>query len=205
MNVPKTAPLTAVLFSRKGDASAAGFLLPAPAMRRRLSPWSRGAHALLALPVAVLIATTVGIMSFDFDDERRADAPRRPIDTVIAAKATPPPAAQPAQPPKPVSVSIPAAMPPAKRISRIPPAPAAKGRYRVQLASFGSAAAARREWTRLKSAHGKIFHGLRLTVKSSPSSAFYRLQAGPVASRAAARELCAKLGRPRTGCFLVTR
>lgn len=205
MNVPKTAPLTAALFSRKGDASAEGFLLPASAMRRRRTPWSRGAYARLALPVAVLIATIVGIMSFDFDDDRRADAPQRPIDTIIAATAMPPPAAQPAPPPKPVSASIPNAMPPAKRIRRIPPPPAATGRYRVQLASFGSAAAVRREWTRLKSAHREIFRGLRLTVKSSPSSAFYRLQAGPVASRTAARKLCAKLGRPRTGCFLVTR
>lgn len=205
MNVPKTAPLTAALFTRKGDASAEGFIQPAPAMQRRFTPWSRGACVRLALPVAVLMVITVGMMSFDFDHDRRADAPQRLIDTVSAATAPPPPAVQPAPPPKPVSVSIPAAMPPAKRISRIPPPPAAKGRYRVQLASFGSAAAARREWTRLKSAHREIFRGLRLTVKSGPSSAFYRLQAGPVASRAAGRKLCAKLGRPRTGCFLVTQ
>jgi len=42
-------------------------------------------------------------------------------------------------------------------------------------------------------------------VEPSPSGAFYRLQAGPVASRAAARRLCARLRRPPTRCFVVAR
>lgn len=152
-----------------------------------------------------------------------------PPPSVIAATprraATPatPPAPKPASPTplsplKPVSVAL--AVPPApplkplavfttglpkKQIARHGPPPAARGRYRVQLASLVSAAAVRREWHRLKTVHGKVFHGLSLIVESSPSGAFYRLQAGPVTSRGAARKLCARLRRPRSGCFVVAR
>lgn len=121
-----------------------------------------------------------------------------PLKPVPAALGVPP-----APPLKPVSVGV--AGTPGKKLEPASESPGAMGRYRVQLASLASAEAVRREWTRLKTAHGNAFEGLRLMVEPSPSGAYYRLQAGPVASLSAARKLCAKLRRSRAGCLVVAR
>jgi cell division septation protein DedD len=75
-----------------------------------------------------------------------------------------------------------------------PPAPAAGGRWRIQLGAFSNEANARRAWGALAGRLGGL----------SPSfvraGAVVRLQAGPLRDRAAAQRACAGAG---TGCFPV--
>jgi len=71
---------------------------------------------------------------------------------------------------------------------------AANGRWRIQLGAYSSEANARRAWGEVAGRLG----GLRPTVVHA--GAVFRLQAGPLASRAAADQACA---RAHTACFPV--
>lgn len=80
--------------------------------------------------------------------------------------------------------------------------------YKVQLAAVRSPEQAREEWERLRKKHPDLLEKLRLTVTRADLGAdkggvFFRLRAGPVADRAAARELCAKLKERKMGCLVV--
>ena len=81
------------------------------------------------------------------------------------------------------------------------------GGFWVQLASHRSDASARRAWRLLKGAHRDLLGSLDPVVKrvdlGSGKGIFYRLQAGSLASEAAARMLCSKLKQRKLGCLVV--
>lgn len=85
-----------------------------------------------------------------------------------------------------------------------PPAPAAVGDARVQLAAVKSESAAQAEWAKMQKAHPDLLGNLTLTVQSvdKNGTTFYRIQAGPVADRAAAKQLCASLKGQGQDCIV---
>jgi cell division septation protein DedD len=117
------------------------------------------------------------------------------------AAATPPPVARPpaSPPPRIATTGVPpstaAEPPPAPPRQAAPPvpaapraaAPAASGRWRVQLGAFSSDANARRAWSAVS---GRL-NGLQPFYVRAGN--LIRLQAGPLASRAAAQQACASL------------
>ena len=126
----------------------------------------------------------------------RADPPaRRP--------AMKPPAAKP----KPVArpESEPVAMRNAERLSKI--APASGGDYKIQIAALRSTEAVNRSWKRLVRRNRDLLGGLRLDVVrrdlGSGKGVYYRMQAGPLPDRVAARDLCSRLKRRKIGCLVV--
>jgi hypothetical protein len=89
---------------------------------------------------------------------------------------------------------------PAPRRPAPAPAPAATagGRWRVQLGAFGSAGGAQRAWAGLR---GRLGAGLQPNYVAA--GAVTRLQAGPLASRAAADRVCAAAKAAGSACFPV--
>ena len=79
--------------------------------------------------------------------------------------------------------------------------------YRVQVAAMRSSEAAYGGWQRLQAQHKDLLGKLKLTVQrvdlGPEKGVFYRVQAGPLADRAAARDLCTKLSLRRVGCLIV--
>ena len=85
-----------------------------------------------------------------------------------------------------------------------PPPPAAG--WRIQVASYRSAATAQGGWQRLLKTHGDLIGDLKSSVVRADLGArgiFHRLQAGPLADAAAARALCASLQKRKVGCLIV--
>ncbi|HEX2762942.1 MAG TPA: SPOR domain-containing protein [Allosphingosinicella sp.] len=80
------------------------------------------------------------------------------------------------------------------------PVAAAGGGWRVQLGAFSSAANAQRAWAGLRARVGALGP---LSPRYVPAGAVTRLQAGPIASRAAADRVCAAAKAAGTGCFPV--
>jgi cell division septation protein DedD len=81
------------------------------------------------------------------------------------------------------------------------PAPVAVGgRWRVQLGAYGSAGAARAQWTSLTRRVGAL-GGLQPSYEQA--GAFTRLRVGPLASRAAADKVCAAAKSAGQACFTV--
>jgi cell division septation protein DedD len=74
------------------------------------------------------------------------------------------------------------------------------GGWKVQLGAFGTAANAQRQWTALK---GKVGALGSLQPHYASAGAVTRLQAGPLASRAAADRVCAAAKAAGSACFPV--
>jgi hypothetical protein len=100
----------------------------------------------------------------------------------------------------PRSAPVKPAGPAVRRPAPPAPAPAAGGRWRVQLGAFGSAGGAQRAWTGLK---GKVGAFGSLQPNYVAAGAVTRLQAGPLASRAAADRVCAAARAAGAACFPV--
>lgn len=96
--------------------------------------------------------------------------------------------------PAPVKAAGPAPRPAAQA------AASAGGRWRVQLGAFGSAGGAQRAWAGLK---GKVGAFGSLQPNYVAAGAVTRLQAGPLASRAAADRVCAAAKAAGAACFPV--
>ncbi|MDQ8755273.1 SPOR domain-containing protein [Sphingosinicella sp. LHD-64] len=122
----------------------------------------------------------------------RVDAPAPPpvrvATTEVPPSTTPTPQPRPSAPPPPA----PAATRPTPRPTT--PAPAAGGRWRIQLGAFSSEANARSAWNAVRSR----LPGLEPYYVRAGT--VFRLQAGPLASRAAAAQACAAA---RQACFPV--
>lgn len=139
-----------------------------------------------------------------------AQAMAQQVPTRVAEAAPPPPVAQP-RPPRIAGTQLPPSQPaqreaasaPAPAPERPAPAPAARaaatlasagGRWRIQLGAFSSEANARRAWSAVSARlPGLQPHYVR-------AGAVVRLQAGPLAGRAAATQACAAA---RQACFPV--
>jgi hypothetical protein len=121
--------------------------------------------------------------------EPSAPPRRTPVQTAERGPAPAKPVAKPlAKPP----VAKPAVARPTT------PAPAAGGRWRVQLGAFGDAGGAQRQWGTLKT---KVPALARLQSYTVKAGAVTRLQAGPLASREDAARVCAAAQSAGTGCF----
>jgi len=134
-----------------------------------------------------------------------APAPRPtapPIQALVLPPATAPVTATqpaPAQAPRQIAaLPQPAAAPTARSV------PAAA--LRIQLASMRTPEAARDEWARLKRANGDLLGkltGVAVRADLGERGIYYRVEAGPVADRAAAARLCNALKERGLGCSLV--
>lgn len=84
----------------------------------------------------------------------------------------------------------------------------AEGRYRLQLTAVRSAAAAEREWQRLRRAHGDLLGQLTSSIEQADlgsKGVFYRLRVGPIPDMEAARKLCDALTQRKEACLIVRR
>ena len=108
-----------------------------------------------------------------------------PVAATAATKPTPP-AVRPAAPSKPMAVA-------AK-----PATPAATGKWKVQLAAFSDAAKAPALWSGLHQRIGALGPYESIITAAGPIT---RLQAGPLASRAAADKLCASVKAAGQACI----
>jgi len=142
-----------------------------------------------------------------------------------APVAAPKPVEKPAKAaPKPAEKLAKAAPKPAEKLAKAAPKPAekteptptpkvtasaapivAKG-GRIQVAALRSERDALDQWARLQKAHGDLLGGLTPHVQRVDLGAkgiFFRLQAGPIDGRGAAKALCAKLQKRKSGCLVV--
>ena len=79
------------------------------------------------------------------------------------------------------------------------------GTARVQLAAVKSDDAARTLWEKLQTKHASLLGSLSLSVEMVDKGAdgiFYRVQAGPIADRAAAKTLCMELKKQNQDCIV---
>ena len=139
-----------------------------------------------------------------------------------AATPEPAPAAEPAQPEPAQAAQTEAAQTepaqatqpeqpaaqeaPKQQAAVTPTAPA--GNTRVQLAAGKSEATVQKEWAALQKAHPDLLGSLSLHIErvdKGASGIFYRLQAGPLADKTAAKELCASLKQKGQDCLVVTK
>ena len=82
----------------------------------------------------------------------------------------------------------------------------ASGAFRVQLLAMSSEQAAQRAWTDLAKSHRDLLGKLSPNVVRADLGAkgtVYRVQAGPLADRASADQLCGALAKRGTGCIVV--
>ncbi|MGB0683636.1 MAG: SPOR domain-containing protein [Magnetovibrionaceae bacterium] len=127
-----------------------------------------------------------------------AEPPRgaSPSDALVAAAETQSTALQPgsaAPTPEPASTVV---------------QPALGGAYAIQVAAVRSQDAGEKEWNRLKKANPDLFSALELSVVRADlgeRGIFYRLRAGPLASRADAKALCGELKTRKLNCLVVKR
>ena len=124
-----------------------------------------------------------------------------------AAATEPAPAAiQPVPAPAPSEPAQPAkAEPTATQEAAVTPTPP-MGKSRIQLAAGKSEDAVKKEWAALQKAHPDLLGPLTLNIErvdKGASGVFYRLQAGPLADKAAAKKLCASLKQAHQDCIVV--
>ena len=115
--------------------------------------------------------------------------------------------------PKPVEKPAKAAPKPAEKTEPTPTpkvtasaAPIVAKGGRIQVAALRSERDALDQWARLQKAHGDLLGGLTPHVQRVDLGAkgiFFRLQAGPIDGRGAAKALCAKLQKRKSGCLVV--
>jgi len=105
-----------------------------------------------------------------------------------------------ARPAAPPAKAAPAAPRPAAPAPARTAAAASGGKWRVQLGAFGSAGGAQRAWAGLRVKVGAL---ASLQPAYVAAGAVTRLQAGPLASRAAADRVCAAARAAGTACFPV--
>jgi hypothetical protein len=83
---------------------------------------------------------------------------------------------------------------------------ASAGSYRVQLVAVKSEGAAKTAWASFQKKYPDLLKSLALRVEKidlGGNGVFYRVQAGPLANRTAAADLCSKLGQRGQSCMVV--
>jgi cell division septation protein DedD len=194
--VPADLPRAYAMMSRAAAAGLPPAVSQLAAMEPHISAEDRahGTQIASSLPapptqVALAMPPRTPAVTQSRPPEPRAPAqptrtrPEHPIQT---AERLPPPAPRP-RPEHPVQAAERPSAP-------VPAAAAAGGRWRIQLGAFSSETNARRAWGEVA---GRLT-GLRPIVVHA--GAVFRLQAGPLAGRAAADQACA---RAHMACFPV--
>ena len=124
-------------------------------------------------------------------------------DDQQAVAEAPNPAVSPLPPPSPKpkpAVGVPATKAP-KQV-----AAAGGGTLRIQIAATKDIGSAHKEWARLKAAHMDVLGDLKafgVRVDLGDRGIFYRIQAGPIDTRADAVKRCAVLKESGIGCIIV--
>lgn len=131
------------------------------------------------------------------------------------ASVAPPPPAAPAAAPKevkPLAAVPPKAAPPKKLAAKTPvgkPTTAGAGIYRVQMSSLRSQSDVQKSWASLRKRHtdllGKLSLSIEATTLSGGRGKFYRMQAGPLKTKAQANALCDSLKKRKQSCIVVKR
>jgi hypothetical protein len=83
---------------------------------------------------------------------------------------------------------------------------ASAGSYRVQLVAVKSESAAKAAWETYQKKYPDLLKSLGLTVEKidlGGNGVFYRVQAGPLANRAAANDLCGKFSQRGQNCLVI--
>lgn len=127
--------------------------------------------------------------------------PPEPAELVVKTPA--PPSATPAAPTElAAKAPAPPAPPPAVEKS---PEIAVSAAWRIQLVSIRDQKDAEAVWARLQKANTDLLGGLELRVQTVKlaKGTFYRVQAGPLANRAAATSLCGTLKSRKQDCLVV--
>jgi len=78
---------------------------------------------------------------------------------------------------------------------------------KIQLGAYKSGDEAKQDWVRISRKYAQYLGDMKPIIEKADiknKGAFYRLQAGPVKSESAAREICRKLLAVKQGCFNVT-
>jgi len=135
-------------------------------------------------------------------DTTSADASATPTTEAAPAPATTSETAPAAADATPAAEPALAAETPAQTA---PVEPAAGGSARIQLAAVKTEAAAQKEWGRLQKMHPDVLGPLTLHVEKfekSASETFYRIQAGPFADKASAKQVCGQLKQKDQACIV---
>jgi uncharacterized protein len=189
-------PRAYALMSRSAEQGLPQARTSLTEMERHLSAADRTQGRALAQQMAVASRPGTVIATAAPPPPPPAAAPRTRV-----AEARPPIVRAPAPPPTP------RAQAPARPAPRVAPAPAPRatapvpsGRWRVQLGAFSNPGNAERQWSAVR---GRVagLSGLQHYVVRA--GAISRLQAGPLASRAAADRLCASARAAGVACLVV--
>ncbi|MAI50187.1 MAG: hypothetical protein CMM16_06500 [Rhodospirillaceae bacterium] len=82
-----------------------------------------------------------------------------------------------------------------------------KKSYRVQIASLKSRPAVQKNWVAIKRKYPKLLGNLELNIQvvklSGGRGKYFRMQAGPLASKADATKLCSSLNKRKQSCIVV--
>jgi hypothetical protein len=205
--VPADLPRAYAMMSRAAAAGLPPAIGQLQAMEPHLTPEDRARGSQIA---QTLPEPPVTEMATAAPPRGPALAPDRPHARPPAAPRPPARPVQTAERPSTALADLADAIPPEGQAPRRPrpqhpaaaaerpaapaPAAAAGGRWRIQLGAYSSDANARRAWGAVAGRLG----GLRPVIVHA--GAVYRLQAGPLASRAAADQACA---RAHVACFPV--
>ncbi len=127
--------------------------------------------------------------------------------TDLAVKTpTPPPVTviEKRQPPAKVAAKTPDRAPEPRVVETKPVLPL-EASWGIQLVSLSNRKDAERVWSRLQKANSDVLGGLTLRVQMAKlkKGTFYRVQAGPLADRAAASSLCGTLKSRKQDCLVV--
>lgn len=84
------------------------------------------------------------------------------------------------------------------------PTATAGGKVKIQLAAVKTEAAAKSEWAKLQKAHPGQLGKLNLIVQkfTKDGTVYYRVQAGPLADRSAAKSICSELTKQKQACIV---
>jgi cell division septation protein DedD len=204
--VPRDWPRAYALMSRSAEQDLPQARTSLAEMERHLSAEDRSRGRAIAQQMAV--ASRPGtVIATAAPPPPPADAPaRRPTIEAPPIVRTPvPPAAPRAEAPAAPAPRAAAPPRPAPRTAPAPraaetPAPAVGGRWRVQLGAFSNQGNAERQWNAVR---GRIAGLSGLQHYFVRAGAITRLQAGPLAGRAAADRLCASARAAGTACLVV--
>lgn len=125
-----------------------------------------------------------------------------------ATRPAPPPPPLPTQQTQPATAPAPAAAAPAAA-AQTPAAPPRSGvvsGWKIQLAALRSEAEVQADWARRQAQHRDLLGDLTLQIQRvevSGRGTFYRMQAGPLADKAAADALCGRLKAVKMDCLSV--
>jgi cell division septation protein DedD len=78
------------------------------------------------------------------------------------------------------------------------------GNARIQLAAVKSEALAKQQWAKFQKAHPDLLGALTLSIQKVTVNGadYYRIQAGPLSDKAAAKDLCSKLKAQKQDCLV---